>query len=164
MIRTRRREAMGTTDLRQVLDEAGADYELLPHAHTETAASEAEALGIALDDVGKTLVVSSPGGYVRVVLPASRRLDLHKLRELVEGGKRVHLATEEDLVRDYPEFDLGAVPPVGGSRRDRVIVDPSVAEREAVVLEAGSHEESLRIRTGELLRVAGAEVADICQD
>ena len=155
---------MATTDLTQVLDEAGADYELLPHAHTETAASEAEALGIALDDVGKTLVVAAPGGYVRVVLPGSKRLDLHKLRQLVEGGKRVHLATEEDLTRDYPEFDLGAVPPVGGSRRDRVIVDRNVAGRESVVLEAGSHEESLRIGVAELLRVAGAEVADICED
>ena len=44
-------------------------YELLPHAHTESALAEAEALGVSPDDVAKTLVVKVPGGYTRVVLP-----------------------------------------------------------------------------------------------
>jgi Ala-tRNA(Pro) deacylase len=59
-----------------VLDEAGASYELLPHAHTESATAEADALGVPADDVAKTLVVTTPEGYVRAVVPASCRLDL----------------------------------------------------------------------------------------
>ena len=50
---------MATEDLTRALDEAGR-YELLPHAHTESAAAEAEALGIASADVAKTLVVTTP--------------------------------------------------------------------------------------------------------
>ena len=156
---------MGTDNVTRALDEGGAQYELLPHAHTESALAEAEALGVDPAEVGKTLVVRVPDGYVRALVPANRRADVRKVRELVGGGKKsVHLATEEDLRRDYPEFDLGAVPPVGGGRQDRVIVDSRLAERESVVIEAGSHHESVRIRTGELLRVAGAEVADICKE
>jgi Ala-tRNA(Pro) deacylase len=99
------------------------------------------------------------------VLPASERIDLRKLREVRGGGKKqVHLASEKDLARDYPEFDLGAVPPIGGGRRDPVVVDSRLAERDSVVLEAGSHEESVRVPTGDLLRVTEAEVADICPD
>ena len=102
---------MATEDLTRVLDEAGVRYELLSHAHTESAIAEAEALGLAPADVAKTLVVTTREGYVRAVLPASERIDLHKLREVTGGGKKdVHLASEEDLARDYPEFDLGAVP------------------------------------------------------
>ena len=71
---------MATTDLTSALDEAGVSYELLPHAHTESALAEAQALGVSPDDVAKTLVVKTPGGYVRAVLPASARLDLRKLR------------------------------------------------------------------------------------
>ena len=48
---------MATTDLTSVLDEAGVSYELLSHAHTESALAEAQALGVSPDDVAKTLVV-----------------------------------------------------------------------------------------------------------
>jgi Ala-tRNA(Pro) deacylase len=101
---------VATEDLARMLDEAGAPYQLLAHPHTESAIAHAEALGVAPADVAKTLVVTTPAGYVRAVLPASKRIDLRKLRE-VRGGnkKKVHLASEEDLARDYPEFDLGAV-------------------------------------------------------
>jgi Ala-tRNA(Pro) deacylase len=148
-----------------VLDEAEVGYELLPHARTESAAAEAEALGLAAADVAKTLVVIAPEGYLRVVLPASERIDLRKLRDVLGGGrKKVHLASEDDLAREYPEFDLGAVPPIGGGRRDPVVIDSRLAERDSIVLEAGSHEESVRVSLGDLLRVTEAEVADICAD
>jgi Ala-tRNA(Pro) deacylase len=156
---------MATEDLTRVLDEAGVRYELLSHARTESAVAEAGALGLVPADVAKTLVVTTPEGYVRAVLPASERIDLHKLREVTGGGKKkVHLASEEDMARDYPEFDLGAVPPIGGGRRDPVVVDRRLAERDSIVMEAGSHEHSARVPTGDLLHVTEAEVADICVD
>ena len=76
----------------------------------------------------------------------------------------MHLASEEALGRDYSEFPLGAVPPLGGSRRDPVVVDSRLAERESVVLEAGSHDESIRISRADLVRLTGARVADVAQD
>lgn len=155
---------MATEDLTRALDEAGAAYELLTHAHTESALAEAQALGLAADDVAKTLIVKTADGYLRAVVPASCRLDERKVRDVTGGSKKdIHLAAEDDLRRDYPDFELGAVPPVGGSRRDPVIVDSRVKARESVVLEAGSHEQSVRIATADLVRAAGAEVADICQ-
>jgi Ala-tRNA(Pro) deacylase len=148
-----------------VLDEAGVGYELLPHAHTETAADEAEALGVPPGEVAKTLVVTTPSGHVRAVVPASERLDLGKLRDvLAEGGRhKVHLAAEEDLGRDYGDFELGAVPPFGGPDDD-VVVDRRVAARESVVVEAGNHDQSLRLAAADLVRITGAQVADICED
>ena len=156
---------MATADVRHVLDEAGVDYELLTHAHSETATAEAEALGLAVGDVAKTLVLRTPDGYLRAVLPASERLDLRKVRELLGAGKhKVDLATEDDLRRDFPEFELGAVPPVGGGRRDPVVIDSRLAGRESLVLEAGSYEESIRIAADDLVRAGGAQLADICED
>jgi Ala-tRNA(Pro) deacylase len=154
---------MAEQDVTSVLEEAGIEYELLPHSHTETAAAEAEALGLNPEEVAKTLVLSTPGGHVRAVLAASDRIDLSKVREQLEGGKRIHLASEEDLQRDYPRFDLGAVPPFGGPG-DRVLVDARLAKRETVVLEAGSHEQSIRIQTADLLKLTQADVVDLAQD
>ena len=61
---------MATSDLTRALDEAGVSYELLSHAHTESALAEAESLGVSPDDVAKTLIVKLPEGYLRAVLPA----------------------------------------------------------------------------------------------
>jgi Ala-tRNA(Pro) deacylase len=156
---------VATTDVMHVLDEAGVRYELLTHAHSETATAEAEALGLPPGDVAKTLVLRTPDGYLRAVLPASERLDLRKLRKLLGAGKhKVHLATEDDLRRDFPEFELGAVPPVGGGRRDPVVIDSRLAGRESIVLEAGSHEQSIRLAADDLVRVGGGQLADICED
>jgi Ala-tRNA(Pro) deacylase len=147
------------------LREGGVEFELLTHAHTERAADEAAALALEPAEVAKTLVVTTPEGNVRAVLPASERIDLRKLGELAgESRKNVHLASEDSLRRDYPEFDLGAVPPLGGSHGDRVVLDSRLASRESIVLEAGSHEESVRLQTADLIRVAQAEIADICAD
>jgi Ala-tRNA(Pro) deacylase len=155
---------MASNDLTRLLEAEGVEYQLLPHDHTESAFAEAEALGVDPTDVAKTLVVETPDGYARAVLPASERLDLRKLGDFLGAGKKkVHLASEEALARDYPEFDLGAVPPLGG-RRDAVVVDRRIAERESVVLEAGSHDESIRVARDDLVRVTGAKVADISQD
>ena len=155
---------MASSDLTSALDKAGVSYELLSHEHTESALAEAQSLGVSPDEVAKTLIVKLPEGYLRAVLPASARVDLAKLRELHGGGRhKVHLATEDDLRRDYPEFELGAVPPIGG-RSDPVIVDSKIADRTEVVIEAGSHEESLRISAADLVTVTGAAVTDISEE
>jgi Ala-tRNA(Pro) deacylase len=156
---------MALESLTRFLDDAGASYEVLPHARTESAVAEAEALGLPPHEVAKTLVVETPDGNVRAVLLASERIDLQKLGELHgDRRKEIHLLSEEQLGRDYPDFELGAVPPLGGSHADRVIVDRRIADRPSIVLEAGSHDESIRLQTADLIRLAGAEVADISID
>ena len=156
---------MATSDLTSALEARGVPYELLPHAHTETALAEAHVLGVDPRDVAKTIVVSTSEGYVRAVVPATERLDLKKLRELLGASKKdVQLASESDLARDYQEFDLGAVPPIGGSRRDGVVIDRRLLERDLLVLEAGNHDESIRLGRDDLVKATDAQVADISQD
>jgi Ala-tRNA(Pro) deacylase len=87
------------------------------------------------------------------------------VRKLVGGSKKkIHLLSEDDLATEYPEFELGAVPPFGGERDDPVILDRSLADQESVVLEAGSHDESVRLKTADLIAVTKAQVADIVAD
>jgi Ala-tRNA(Pro) deacylase len=136
-------------------------YELIPHRRTETAGDEASAVGVPAAEVAKTIVLVTSAGYVRAVLPASERLDLHKARRLLGDG-HARLATEAELALAYPGFELGAVPPFGGPDGDRVVVDKRLAFHETVVFEAGSHTDSLRLKTTDLLVLAEAEIADLC--
>ena len=64
---------MAAEDLTRVLDEAGVNYELLPHAHTESATDEAKALGVDQADVAKTLIVRVSDDYLRAAASAIGR-------------------------------------------------------------------------------------------
>jgi Ala-tRNA(Pro) deacylase len=151
-------------DVTRLLEESGIDFDVLEHAHTERAVDEAAALGVGPEEVAKTLVLVAPGENVRAVLAASERIDLHKVAAVLGlSGKKVHLASEDDLARSYPDFELGAVPPLGG-REDRVIVDERLAGRDSVVLEAGAHDRSVRLKAVDLVRLTEAQVADICRE
>jgi Ala-tRNA(Pro) deacylase len=138
-------------------------YELLRHRHTETAAEEAIALGAKDAEVGKTVVLVGSHGFVRVVVPSGSRLDLLKLRPLVGCGPMIRLATEAELSSAYPMFELGAVPPFGGPSGDVVIVDRRLALQDTIIIEAGTHDESIRIPVPDLLRIASAQVAEVCR-
>jgi len=150
------------TSLVQQLEQASVAYELIEHARTTTAAAEAHALGLKPREVAKTVVLSTPDGFLRAVLPASERLDLGKVRGLL-GTKEVQLATEMVLAGAYPEFELGAVPPLTGGDGDRVLVDRRLRKNEWVVLEAGTHEQSLRLRVSDLVELSDARVVDLSQ-
>ena len=142
-----------------LLRQADIEFEVLPHRRTETATSEARALGVLPHDTAKTVVVRAEGGCVRAVLPASRRLSLDLLGRVL--GCAPTLLTEAELDGSYPQFELGAVPPFGGPEGDRVVLDSGLAACEYVVLEAGAHDASIRLRARDLVAVAHAEVADI---
>jgi Ala-tRNA(Pro) deacylase len=151
-------------DVTHFLEEAGIDFDVLEHARTERAAEEAAALGVRPEEVAKTLVLVASGGNVRAVVAASERIDLRKVAAMLGvSGKQVHLASEDSLARDYPDFELGAVPPFGG-RPDQVLVDERLAGGDSVVVEAGSHERSVRLKASDLVRLTRAQVADICKE
>jgi Ala-tRNA(Pro) deacylase len=138
-------------------------YELLPHPPTKTAAAEAHVLHLPLGEVAKTLILGTQHGYVRALVPASRRIDPTKVAaELLLD--EAWLVPESVLVGAYPEFELGAIPPVSGPGHDRVIVDQTFRDHPWIVFEAGRHNESVRVRTGDLLAATYAIVADICLD
>jgi Ala-tRNA(Pro) deacylase len=151
---------MRAEDLMRELAGRQLGYELIQHPPTMSAGEEAAAVGVPPEEVAKTIVLFTERGYVRAALPASERLDLHKVRELL--GNETRLATESELAVAYPAFELGAVPPFGGPAGDRTVVDRRLADRTTVVVEAGSHTESVRMQSSDLITLAQAEIADIC--
>lgn len=146
-----------------VLAESGVGYELIPHTPTQTAKAEAEAIGVAPDEVAKTVVVRTPAGYARIVVPASEHVDLAKVRELLASNGETRLATEPELAAAYPEFELGAVPPLGGPAGDSVIIDRRLSKSAQLVFEAGTHDESVRMSMDDILRLTHARLEDVCE-
>jgi Ala-tRNA(Pro) deacylase len=136
------------------LEQRGAAFEALAHRQAYTSIEEARALGIDADEVLKTLAVRTGPGYVLMVIPAARRLDLRLVREAL-GDNHARLATEEELGRDFPDYQLGALPPLGALVGANVYVDPEVLGHDTVVFAAGTQTESVKMQTQELVEEGG---------
>ncbi len=95
------------------------------------------------------LAVRTGRGYVLMVIPAARRLDLHHVREAL-GDNHARLATEEAVGRDFPDYQLGALAPLGALVGANVYVDPEALGHDTVVFGAGTQTESVKMQTQEL--------------
>ena len=137
------------------------EFQILPHEECCSARGEAVVLGVAPEQVAKTVVLDTPSGHVRAVLASIDRLDLGRVRSVLGGGRQTHIATEHELAVDYPEFELGAVPPFGGRRDDPVLIDVGLLGQERVFISAGTHSESVSIAPADLVWLTGARVAPI---
>src|SRR5215467_10469690 len=135
----------------EYLQTHGVPFEPLAHQQAYTSIDEARALGIEASEVVKTVAVRTAGGYALMAIPATRRLDMHLVQEAV-GDRHVRLATEQELLRDFPGFELGALPPLGSLLGAPLYVDQEVLQHETVVFAAGSQTESVQLKTVDLLR------------
>jgi prolyl-tRNA editing enzyme YbaK/EbsC (Cys-tRNA(Pro) deacylase) len=75
---------------------------------------------------------------------------MHLVRAAV-GDRHVRLATEQELLRDFPGLELGALPPLGSLLGAPLYVDQEVLQHETVVFAAGSQTESVQLKTADLL-------------
>jgi Ala-tRNA(Pro) deacylase len=126
-------------------------FEPIAHQQAYTSIDEARALGIEASEVIKTVAVRVAGGYALMAILATGRLDMHLVQEAV-GDRHARLATEQELLRDFPGFELGALPPLGSLLGAPLYVDQEVLQHETVVFAAGSQTESVQIRTADLLQ------------
>jgi Ala-tRNA(Pro) deacylase len=135
----------------ELLEQRGVPFEAIPHERTYTSIDEARALGIAAEEVVKTIVLDTVSGHALAVLPASRRVDIRLVRAAT-GDAHARFASEEELERDFPDLELGAFPPLGSLLRVPTYVDPEVLAHDTVVFAAGTQNESVMARTEDLFR------------
>jgi Ala-tRNA(Pro) deacylase len=131
------------------LDERGVAFEVVPHRRAFTSLQEARELGVAAEEVVKTVALRSGGKYALVVVPASRRVDLRLVRHALEDPE-ARLASEAELQADFPGYELGALPPLGSLLGVPLLVDLELLDHEVVVFAAGLETESVRVATAEL--------------
>ena len=145
------------------LDRQRAPYELIEHADTFAALDESSAAGGAPSRMAKTVLLHDHGGFRAAVIPASERLDLHKTRELFQASGHLRLASEEEIEREFPVFDAGALPPFSGLLGTPEILDTRLLAHDHVLCSGGDHRHTLKISPREIERLGEPLVADICQ-
>lgn len=150
--------------LRYFLDRVGVSYELIGHRRVTSAHGEAVATHQPPDQVAKTVVLQDGGVPVIVIIPASGRLDLHKLSVLLNAAHRLELATEDQIAHDFPLLAVGAIPPFGPRVLTAEVMDRRLLENDRILCPAGDNRYSLLVDPHDVLRITGAKVADISQD
>jgi Ala-tRNA(Pro) deacylase len=154
-------EPAGQAAVSEFLEREGIPFEVVEHERTESAAAEARAAGVPPSDVAKTVVVRDEGGVRLAVVPASERLDMHKLKEEL-GSRGLRLLTEQEMAEEFDEFEVGAVPPFGPMFQALELVDQRLLDHDRILCSGGDHEHGVLLDPHDLVRAAQARVADIC--
>ena len=135
---------MPATKLKEFLDNHGVKYVSIRHSPAFTAAEVATSAHVAGQDFAKTIVVRIDDSFALVVLPASRRLVLADLRELLQTPL-VRLATEAEIRGLFPDCELGAMPPFGHLYGLPVYVAESLVNEPEIAFNAGTHTEVIKM-------------------
>lgn len=136
------------------LKKAKVPFETVAHRTVFTAYDLAATLREKLENIGKTLLIKADGRYLLAMMPASRRLDLVKLKKLL-GAKAVRIAKESDMEREL-KVKPGAITPFGSLHKLEVFADRSLMKARSVILGAGSFTESLRLKVKDFLKLENA--------
>jgi Ala-tRNA(Pro) deacylase len=153
----------GLAAVTDFLEREGVAYEVVEHERTESAAAEARAAGVPPSDVAKTVVLRDQEGVRLAVIPASERLDMHKLKEELES-KGLRLVTEQEMAEEFEDFEVGAVPPFGPMFQALELVDERLLGHDRILCSGGDHEHGVLVDPRDLVKAGQARVVDICED
>lgn len=142
------------------LEQRGIRFEVLPHPPAETAQDEAAALDLSPLEVVKVLVLAVDSGFALALLPSYRRLDLGEVRRVLDDH-HARLASEDEIRRHLPEFELGAIPALPSLLHLPVVIDPELFRHTKVTFAAGVQRESVRLDPHDLLVGSTITVAPI---
>ncbi len=133
--------------------------------HTRTAQDAADALGVEVGQIVKSLVFIAHGGVVDgpivALICGANRCDTDKLAR-VTGAERIGRADAE-MVRASTGFAIGGVPPFGYPAPLPVFVDARLLDHEVLWAAAGTPNDNFSCAPGDLVRVSGGLVCDIAR-
>jgi len=133
------------TWVREELNQHGIAFQELEHPEAFTAQQVAQREHVSGHCVAKVVCVMADGRPVEVVLPASRRLQLDRVRHSL-GAHEVRLATEDELQQYFTECEVGAIPALRHWRDIDVVMDESLRTSGDILIQAGTHCDAIRMR------------------
>ena len=126
---------------------------------TKTAQDAANAIGVSLGQIVKSLVFAVDGEIVMAFVSGANQLDEKKLAQAAGGLKCSRV--DADAVREATGFPIGGVPPFGHSTQLRVFVDPDLLQYDEVWAAAGTWNDNFGAAPADIVRVAGGVVTDL---
>jgi len=130
--------------------------ELERSAHTSQQA--ADALGVAVGSIAKSLVFTVHERPVLVIASGANRVDEDKLTILAGGPAR---RADADTVKRATGFAIGGVAPIALEMPLEIFIDEDLLRLEIIYAAAGVPECVFPLSPAELVRATGGRVADL---
>jgi len=126
---------------------------------TKTAQDAANAIGVVVGQIVKSLVFAVDGEIVMAYVSGANQLDEKKLAAAAGGGKCSRV--DADAVREATGFPRLGVPPFGHSTTLRIFIDPDLLQYDEVWAAAGTWNDVFPIAPRGLVRASGAADTDL---
>jgi Ala-tRNA(Pro) deacylase len=151
---------MAPERLKTLFREEKVSFRVIPHSEAFTAPELAASIHATGRRVAKVVLVWTGERYAMAVLPSHRQLDLDRLARMI-GVRRVSLASETELAKQFPDCEVGAMPPFGNLYGLRVYVDESLSREPSIYFQTGTHHEVAVIRYEDFERLVHPERGDL---
>jgi Ala-tRNA(Pro) deacylase len=145
------------TWIKSMLEKRSVAYEELHHRIAFTAQEVAQSEHVSGHCLAKVVVAMADGRPVELILPASRRVALDRVRKLL-GAEAVHLASEAEMDQIFTDCETGAIPPLRHWKDVTVMMDASMASVQDLVFQAGTHEDAIRLKFEDWLSLVSPRV------
>jgi prolyl-tRNA editing enzyme YbaK/EbsC (Cys-tRNA(Pro) deacylase) len=153
----------GVQRVARLLQDAGH-----PHAPVmlddaaRTAQQAADALGIAVGQIAKSIIFRRPRdeAAVLVITSGDRRVDEKKVDALVGKTGRA----DADFVKAKTGYSIGGVSPVGHAQKPVTLIDRELFRFDEIWAAAGHPHGVFKLRPQDLERLTGAPVADVTRE
>ncbi|MBU1359431.1 MAG: YbaK/EbsC family protein [Gammaproteobacteria bacterium] len=144
---------------RLLLDRGHAHAPQMLDDAARTAAQAADALGIEVGQIAKSIVFRRPSDDAAVLVVASgdRRVDEHKVAALVGPLARADAA----FVKARTGFSIGGVSPFAHASPPVMLIDRDLFRFDEVWAAAGHPHAVVRLHPRDLERLTGAPVEDV---
>lgn len=137
--------------LLNLLNENNVKHEILTHKTTYTAYDEAMTLGIKPQEVAKVLVVKADKDYILTAIPASKNLDLKKLKKMVEAKKLDFI--KESQIKKLLGKKTGIFSAFGSLYKLPVYLDRSLTKLKFLITNAGDFIASVKIKPKDFIKL-----------
>ena len=150
----------------KILKSQKIDYSIHEYEHDPQAKSfgleAAEKLGLNVNEVFKTLLVTDDKTYYVAVLPVEYQLNLKKVATAV-GAKRLHMADPKDAER-LTGYLVGGISPVGQKKRLKTVIDASAQHLTKMYVSGGKRGLDIGLAPQDLAKVLAAQFFDVIDE
>ncbi|MDR3478826.1 MAG: YbaK/EbsC family protein [Gammaproteobacteria bacterium] len=143
--------------LKEYLDKQHVNYVCLAHSPAFTAQEVAASAHVSGKLIAKIVMIKIGDKLAMVVLPAHDHVNFAELKA-VTGQQNVDLASETAFKAQFPECEVGAMPPFGNLYNMPVYVSSKLSALDQIIFNAGTHSELMKIAYQDFERLVKPKV------
>jgi Ala-tRNA(Pro) deacylase len=152
--------------IQDFLKSRNVNFEHIVHEHVHRSEDAAKIRGNKIEQAAKAIILkirhkkSKEYEFIQCVISGHRKIDLKKLKVLLNLDN-ASLASPEEVL-EKTNCTVGSVPPFGIIFGLRMFIENSVTEQEFIFFSAGTHNDSIKMRSADYLNVLNVETSDFC--